>query len=140
MAVIDAEPLCIFFETDGDPVLVGLPVDAFVSDSRVALEMRGHISGDCFRYFWEFLVGLLCRLLHLALLAGEVKERPLQSFGDEVGGNAFLADLGCRDDLFKVLAGSARLDEGLLLFVLMLSFVGGIGLGQGDVLRALDSA
>ena len=141
MTIIDAEPFCIFLQVDCELVLIRLPVDSFMSDGRVALEMRGHISSYGFGYLWEFLVGLLGGLLHLALLTGKVEERPFESLGDEVGGDAFLGDFGGGDNFFKVLTGCSRLNERLFLFVLILIFAGvGIGLDHGDVLRTLDSA
>lgn len=96
MAIVNAEPFCIFLEINCDFVLVALPVEPFMSDSSVSFEMRRHVSRDGLRNLWYFLRGFLCRLLLLALLTGKAQQWTLECFGDEVSGDAILSDAGSR--------------------------------------------
>ena len=104
-----------------------------MGNGRIALKMRGHVSTDGIGDFRKFL-GLFGRLLLVAFLAGVVKERSLESLGDEVGIDAVFVDAGAGDNFLEFITGVAWLYKRFFLFLLGLVFnVGGLVFDQRDV-------
>lgn len=53
MSIVNAEPLGILFQVDGDLIFITLSVEAFMSDGSVGLEMRGKASTNGLRQFGD---------------------------------------------------------------------------------------
>lgn len=115
MTVIDAEPLCIVLKIDGNLVLIGLAVHAFMSNGRIRLQVRRKTASNSLWNLRNLPRWLLGGLLLPALLTGEVQKRTLQSLSDEVSVDAVLSDAGSGKHFFKIITRSAWLNERLLL-------------------------
>lgn len=135
VSIINAEPLRVLLQVDSDLVLIGLPVETFVGNGRVSLQVGSETALDGFGNLRNFLLGLLGLLLLFALLTGKTKEGAFERLGDEIGIDAVLIDDGGGENFLEVFAGIAGLDERLLLLGFGLLR---LNLHERDVFGTLD--